>query len=69
MKGKKPSVGKKRTVAFRADMDALSMVEDNPHLSYQSKNGKYAHMCGHDGHVASLAAFSWKYLKYLDEIP
>ena len=26
-------------------------------------------MCGHDGHTACLAAFAWKYLKYLDEIP
>ena len=35
--GKKPAVGNKKTVAFRADMDALSMVENNPHLAYQSK--------------------------------
>lgn len=26
-------------------------------------------MCGHDGHIASLVAFAWKYLHVLDKIP
>lgn len=42
------------TVGLRADMDALSMQEENTHLVYRSKvNGK-AHMCGHDAHTAIL---------------
>ncbi|KAG9415550.1 hypothetical protein AC1031_008998 [Aphanomyces cochlioides] len=45
-------------IAFRGDMDALPMTEHNPHLEYQSKVVKAAHMCGHDGHTASLMGFA-----------
>jgi len=34
-------------------MDALLMPENNPTLPYASKT-KAAHMCGHDGHMATL---------------
>ena len=40
-------------VALRADMDGLPIPENNPHLSYKSQT-KFAHMCGHDGHMATL---------------
>ena len=43
-------------MALRADTDALPMTEGNHHLPYRSKNEGSAHMCGHDGHVASLLA-------------
>ena len=69
IKGKAPKSGKDKTIAFRADMDALTMTEDNTHLSYMSKRPGFAHMCGHDGHVACLVAFAWKYIPYLDKIP
>lgn len=36
--GKKPAEGERKIVAVRADMDALSMTENNPHLVYKSKN-------------------------------
>lgn len=36
--------GKPRCIAFRADMDALSMIEENHHLEYRSKNEGRAHM-------------------------
>jgi metal-dependent amidase/aminoacylase/carboxypeptidase family protein len=49
--------GKDYCVAFRADIDALSMTEENPHLEYSSKNKEAAHMCGHDGHTACLLGF------------
>jgi hippurate hydrolase len=42
-------------VAIRADMDALPMPENNPHLSYQTITD-HAHMCGHDGHMTMLLA-------------
>lgn len=45
------------SIAFRADMDALKMVETTD-LPYRSKNEGAAHKCGHDGHSASLAAFA-----------
>ncbi|EQC32657.1 hypothetical protein SDRG_09633 [Saprolegnia diclina VS20] len=48
----------RKCVAFRADMDALPMQENNPHLEYHSAQPHAAHMCGHDGHMASLLGFA-----------
>lgn len=40
-------------IALRADMDALSVVEENQ-LPFSSKNPGKMHACGHDGHMAML---------------
>lgn len=47
------STGEGKTVAIRADMDALPITEKNKH-SYQSKNPGVMHACGHDAHTAIL---------------
>lgn len=50
IKGGKPS---KETVALRADIDALPILEANK-VSYKSKNEGVMHACGHDVHTSSL---------------
>lgn len=50
IKGKNP---RKRTVALRADLDALPISEAN-NVPYKSKNEGIMHACGHDVHTASL---------------
>lgn len=42
-----------RTIALRADMDALPIVEDKIH-EVRSENEGVMHACGHDLHTASL---------------
>ena len=50
IEGKNPS---KKTVALRADIDALPIVEEND-KPYKSQNEGVMHACGHDVHTACL---------------
>ncbi len=45
------------TIAFRSDMDALSMKEETG-LDFKSENDGFMHGCGHDGHMATLLIFA-----------
>lgn len=48
-----------KTIALRADIDALPVNEEGD-KAYLSKNPGVAHVCGHDGHTAILlAAAKW----------
>ena len=50
LEGKNPT---KKTIALRADMDALPILEANT-TEYKSQNPGVMHACGHDVHTASL---------------
>lgn len=60
IEGKNPG---KNTLALRADMDALPIIEAND-VSYKSQNSGVMHACGHDAHTASLLGAA----KILNEI-
>lgn len=49
--------GKKETLCFRADMDALPITEETG-LPFASKNDGCMHACGHDGHMANALSFA-----------
>lgn len=52
-------LGRERTVALRADMDALPVAERTG-APYASRCPGRMHACGHDGHMAmALAAATW----------
>lgn len=44
------------TIAFRADIDALPIFEEND-IDYRSKTDNVMHACGHDGHTTALMLF------------
>jgi hippurate hydrolase len=54
IEGKNPS---KKTIALRADMDALPIKEEND-ISYKSQNEGIMHACGHDVHTSVLLGAS-----------
>src|SRR5688572_28189496 len=60
IKGKNPE---SRTIALRADMDALPITEQSD-VPYKSKNEGIMHACGHDVHTSCLLGAS----KILSEI-
>ncbi|MBC8319784.1 MAG: amidohydrolase [Bacteroidetes bacterium] len=45
------------TLMFRAELDALPIIENN-NTEYISVNKGVAHLCGHDGHMAIIAGLA-----------
>ena len=63
IKGDQPG----KTIALRADMDALSVQELND-FSFKSKVDGLMHACGHDGHTATLLGAAKVLLACKDQI-
>lgn len=63
IKGNNPDI---KTIALRADMDALPILEKN-NVDYKSKNEGVMHACGHDVHTSSLLSAAAILNKLTDE--
>lgn len=57
------NANKEYTVAFRSDMDALPIEEDESHTIVSMQKG-VMHACGHDGHMAMLLETAQRIVKY-----
>lgn len=64
LKGKK----KGKTVALRADMDALPVTELT-NVSYKSKRKGLMHACGHDAHIACVIGAAAILSEMKDQLP
>lgn len=56
-----------KTIALRADMDGLPILEETD-LPYRSTQTGKMHACGHDGHVATLLATAHVLCHFKDEL-
>ena len=64
IRGGKPG----KTIAFRADFDALP-IDDKKDAPYKSTVPGVMHACGHDGHTAALLGFAKAMAAIKDELP
>lgn len=64
LEGKRPG----KTIAFRADIDALNMSEKNTDKPYCSQNPEVMHACGHDSHTAILLCLAETMAAHREEI-
>ena len=64
IRGSKPG----KTIAFRADFDALP-IDDKKEVAYKSTVPGVMHACGHDGHTAALLGFAKAMVAVKDDLP
>lgn len=58
--------GRRQTLAFRSDIDALK-IKEQTNADFCSQHDGYMHACGHDGHMAALLALAYR-LKDVKEL-
>lgn len=63
-----PDTAPRRSIFFRADMDALPIQEESP-LPYASVNPGVMHACGHDGHTAILTETALVAMEMRNSLP
>lgn len=66
LEGTKQGKTKQKTVALRADLDALPICEKNK-VSYKSKNNGVMHACGHDGNTTIILGTAMLLAEQRDE--
>lgn len=64
IRGGKPG----KTIAFRADFDALP-IQDMKEVPYKSTVPGVMHACGHDGHTSALLGFAKAMMEVKEELP
>lgn len=57
------------TIAIRADMDALPIIEQNDDIDYKSTHDGVMHACGHDVHMTCTMGACLAFPKIIDELP
>src|SRR5690606_5181311 len=57
-----------KTIAFRADFDALP-IQDAKDVPYKSTVPGVMHACGHDGHTAALLGFAAAMNEVKEQLP
>jgi hippurate hydrolase len=55
------------STAFRTDMDALPVMEEND-VEYRSEHDGVMHACGHDGHMSIMLGFAEEVAALLSEL-
>jgi hippurate hydrolase len=60
--------GKRDSIVFRADMDALPITEETG-LPFSSEHAGIMHACGHDGHTAIALSLAEYAASHLDTLP
>ena len=56
-----------RTIALRADFDALA-IDEQTDVPYKSKNPGVMHACGHDGHTATLLVLAKVLKQHIEQL-
>lgn len=64
IRGGKPG----KTIAFRADFDALP-IQDMKDIPYKSTVPGVMHACGHDGHTSALLGFAKAMMEVKEDMP